>query len=155
MFSPMLRQWIAIICYITWCPCVSQVFLSINGDLDKDGWWCPLYCILDICFGCPHQISHICWVQHPVLYIEPLGQVDNSSQCHQDENYSKFPNEIQSKQIIEIWDGIIELVRQELYGNLNIWGSAILMTDILATSLLSFKYDFIQFCVDNTEVFQP
>ena len=29
------------------------------------------------------------------------------------------------------------------------------MTDILATSLLSFKYDFIQFCVDNTEVFQP
>ena len=43
-------------------------------------------------------------------------------------NYSKFPNEIQSKQIIEIWDGIIEVVHQELYGNLNIWGSVIWQT---------------------------
>ena len=43
-------------------------------------------------------------------------------------NYSKFPNEIQSKQIIEIWDGIIEVVHQELYGNLNIWGLVIWQT---------------------------
>ena len=34
-------------------------------------------------------------------------------------NYSKFLNEIQSKQIIEIWDGIIEVVHQELLGNIN------------------------------------